>query len=160
MQKCIAMAFADKCEGCTHTTAMTALHTEPGDRRQPQLQCWSFPSTQPLLGITQHLGVLLPVKNSKCLFSVRKVRFLTGVFLKTRSSARLNYFGALCHPKHVLGGSQSLPQSLPIPGCAVASDPSLGAQSSSVCGPKGKRLQSTKQNHRIVIFHVALELLL
>lgn len=96
-------------EGCTHTTAMTTVHTEPGDRRQPQLQCWSFPSVQPSLGITQHFGVLLPVKNSKCLFSVRKVRFLTGVFLKTRSIARLYYFGALCHPKHVLGGSQSLP---------------------------------------------------
>lgn len=33
--------------------------------------------------------------------------------MKTRSSARLNCFGALCHPKHVLGVSQSLPSRCP-----------------------------------------------
>lgn len=107
----------------------------------------SFPQcTHPLLEETESPNPLV----SCCLLEIASTSFLWGrrgfkylnTFFKTWSSARLNYFGALCHPKHVLGGSQSLPP--------VAAHPwllwlmTLGAQSSSVCGPDGKRLQPTK----------------
>lgn len=67
--------------------------------------------------------------------------------LKRRSSARLSYFGAPRHPKHVFGGSPSLsPGAAPSP-LAAATDPPRGPRGSSACGPEAASLCKIKCQH-------------